>query len=188
MNWLVLQILANSILRWQEARHVQEIDLVYSLALLVFCLIWPGSYQAREWRTLGSLLFTALTSFTALMVLIDGPMATLAVCWPAVLSRMEPHRKLQRGFLVGLQLLLVWLNLDQPECFSLHLALTAAGLLQLYPHRNTRWFAWGAMLLAAGPLAIHLCTSEPPPALIKNILLLILPQLGLLSLARKPAA
>lgn len=188
MNWLVLQIIANSILRWQAARAVQEIDLFYSVALLIFCLSWPGSRQAPEWRTLGSLLFTSLTTFTILMVLLHGPMAPLAIFWPVILSRVEPHRPLQRGFLVVYQWLLVYLNMDQPLLLSLNLGLVVASLIQLYPSRNTRWFGLGATALAAGPLAIAFCMSETPIPLVKDVLLLILPQIGLLTLRRKSAA
>lgn len=188
MNWFALEVVANGILRWQEARGVQEIDLIYSLAILIFCLIAAGSHQAPEWRTLTSVLFTSLTTFTVLMVLIRGPMESLAVFWPAVLSRLEPDRALQRGLLVIFQWLLVFLNMDQPLLLSLNGGLVVASLIQLYPSRNTRWFAWGAMGLAAGPLAIALSMSEAPIPLVKNTLLLTLPQLGLLSLSRKPAA
>ncbi len=184
MNWLALQVVAVVILRWQAARGVEGIDLVYALALLIFCLVW----QAREWRTMGSLLFTSLTTFTVLMALIHGPMGSLAIFWPAVLSRLEPDRKLQRGFLVALQWLLVMLNQDQILLVPLTMGLTVASLIQLHPSRYNRWLALGAIGLATGPLAIAFSLSEPPEALIKNILLLTLPQLGLLALGRKPAA
>lgn len=189
MIWLFLQILTLSVLRWQEMRGVQEIDLAYSLVLLAFCMLWPGSRQAPEWRTLVSLLFTSLSSFTGLMLLLQGPMGSLAVCWPAVLCRMEPERSRQRAILVALQLALVMAALDQPLLFSLTIALMLASLVQLSGYRATRWFAVGAMAAAAGPLAVAFCMAEPSEFLIKNTLLLVLPQLGLLALCppAKPA-
>ncbi len=187
MIWFALQVVANSILRWQEPRGSQEIDLIYSLALLIFCLIWPGSHQAREWRTLASLFFTSLTSFTALMLLIHGPMGSLAIFWPALVSRLEPNRNIQRITLVVLQWILAASCFDNPLLLSLNVGVLVASLLQATGARPMRWFALGALALAAGPLAITLCMSEPPEPLIKSILLIALPQLGLLRLVTKPA-
>ncbi|MBN9417977.1 MAG: hypothetical protein J0I12_21190 [Candidatus Eremiobacteraeota bacterium] len=184
MKWFFLQILAIGILRWQEHQGSQEVALVYSLVLIIFCGLWPGSKQAPEWRTVASLLFTSLLSFTALMLMVSGPMGSLAVCWPAVLSRLEPERVYQRLFLVVLQLVLIMKHLDEPLLVGLTSGLAVASLVQLHPGRPLRWFALGAMGIALGPLAIAHCMSEPPEHLVKNTLLLVLPQLGLLCLAR----
>ena len=185
MIWFALQVVSNSILRWQEARGTQEIDLVYSLALLIFGLIWPGSHQAREWRTLASLFFTSLASFTALMLLIHGPMGSLAIFWPALMSRLEPNRQAQRITLILLQWSLVACCYDNPLLFSLNVGVLVASLLQATGARPMRWFALGALALTAGPLAIAFCMSEPPEPVIKSILLIALPQLGLLVLTNK---
>jgi hypothetical protein len=185
MNWFALQVIASSILRWQEQRGAHEIDLLYSVALLIFCLIWPGSHQAREWRTLASLLSTSLITFTILMLFINGPLGSLAIFWPALMSRTEPNRETQRVCLVVLQWLLVWACLGQPLLLALNVALLLASLTQVTGSRPMRWFALGAMALAAGPLAIALSMSDPPEAFVKNTLLLTLPQLGLFWLARK---
>ena len=184
MRWFLLQVLAIGILSWRDPRGGQELLPVYSLALLTFCGLWPAGRYLSEWRPLASLLFTSLLSFTGLMLLLQGPMSSLAVCWPALASRLEPERMHQRILLVVFQLGLLMLHLDDPLLKGLTTGLAAASLVQLHPGRPTRWFALGALALASGPLAIAHCMSDPPEHLIRNILLLTLPQLGLLCVTR----
>lgn len=180
MVWLLFRVaIMAAIALLPQDRTCQGL-LILCGCWALFDLLWLYQRSRNDaYREPASLLFTGMLGMTLVAFLMGGPVASLALCWPSLMLRLNDEPRTYRYILL---LVVQWLLALSFPSQPLFMVPAALGFLQARPGKLARGANVAAVVWSLGPIVEALLFRGPQrelALLVRAAILLMLPAIGM---------